>query len=263
MPNENIDIITKANAINLDTDFGRQIIQTKQYYDFTQEVSFVQETLEVLNGDNVAIKKNYFLDNQESIQDCMNNMKELLDVLQQLGTKNPEYNNDAAYQGVSSVISDSILALEDGIARFNKELIDSVSAQSTKEDIIVSQETIKDAVKNNRSTKQIRDELIVEDSVPNFQQQNRNSIDPNTQQIINQFKQQPQQRPQKPQRKKYGYLLFDEKSGEVLLLEGANLDNKTINAHLLKSGFANARVFKLQELPTKQKTIQQVVTVLQ
>lgn len=221
---------------------------TQETFQFQQDAEFIDDTLTILGSDNLAQKKSYFIDNQQEIMESIDNLKRLINSI-------PE---EASNSNLFKLVSITIKRLEDGIEKFNQEL--QISANSVKEDIIVNEATVKDALQNNDTTKQIVEDLK--------KQKIEQMIDSNTEKIresFNKFSIQKQQyqHNQKPVNKQQvGYLIATQDFSDFKIVPGTNLSKEVLNKMIEKSGIDNARVFQLTELPTKQKTIQKVVTVI-
>ena len=221
---------------------------TQEIWEFMQNAEFIDNTLDVLSSDNLAQKKSYFIDNQQEITESIDGLKRLIDSIP----------DEEAGSNLFKLASITIKRLEDGIEKFNQEL--QMSVHSVKEDIIVSEDTIKDAMQNNETTKQIVEDLK--------KQKIEHKIDANTEKIresFNKFSMDKQQFQlnQKPIVKQaVGYLIATQDFSDFRVVPGSNLSKEVLNRMIEKSGIDNARVFQLTELPTKQKTVQKVVTVM-
>lgn len=236
---------------------------SKELWQFFQDAEFIDETINVLESDNVAHKKSYFIENQAEVMDTLENLRICLEIANQRSTIPSD--EQQSYSTLYKLIGITIKRIEEGIDRFNTELTDGVSSKSVKEDIVVSEDTIKDAMQNNETTMQIARDL---------KNPRKTELDERTAQIQKDFnklayqKKMAQQQQtvfhQQPQQALIpgGYLVTSQDLSECKVISGTNLSKDVLNKLIEKSGIDNARLFKLTEIPTKQKTIQKVVTVV-
>lgn len=254
-------IFNDLNSLDLDTPLGEMIQSTSEYLTFVNDIGFIQDTLSVLESDNLSHKKNFFLDNQSDVTDSLSNLHKLMDVFDDNSID--ASNGDAGVAKLYQIIGITIKKLERGIEKFNQELTGQVSSTTVKEEVLVTEDTIKDAMQNNESTMQIARDL---------KNPRNTAIDPRTAQIqkdfqnlVNQKRTVQQQQSHKTQPKSNlitnGFLIASQDLSEFKIVSGI-ITKDALNQMIEKSGIDNARVFQLSELPTKQKTIQKTVTVV-
>lgn len=261
------DFISKLDSLDLDSEVGIIIEQCREYQLFNEDIEFIGKTIDVLEEETLAQKKNFFIDNQERVTTNLNNLKELVNVIDDGDLLN---NEDKDISTFAKIIHMVLKHLEDGIEQFNKELMNDISSQTIKEDIIVNEDTIKDAMQNNNATQEIARELRnakndkqideytakIRDSFKDMQQQKKNVM----QQSRSQYRRTQIQSQGKAQ---VEYLITSNDLSECKVVQGSNLTKDALNKMIEMSGFENARVFRLTEIPTKKQTIQKTVTVIQ
>lgn len=257
------NIAEKLDDIDLSSELGMMIERSDEYQIFEQEINFIQKSIDVLENETIAQKKSFFIDNQERVTVNLKNLNDLVEVID---------NNDLLNNGDSDIVTFAKLVhmvhkhLENGIAKFNSELTNGVSPQTTKEDIVVSEDTIKDAMQNNNATQEIAKELKNLRAVQQIDEQTakiRESFkDMKQQKQIMQQQFRNQNRKTQIQSQSVGYLITSRDFSEFKMVQGANLSKEELNKMIEKSGIDDARVFQLTEIPTKKQTIQKVVTVI-
>lgn len=245
-----MDIIDKIVKY-FDTEVDDIYKHNQAYQTLKTDILFINETLEVLESDNFAHKKNYFIDNQEYITDSLKSIQSLV-------KNSPNYetlNHSCFILDVTKLLT----RLEEGINKFNQELTRQVSSSTVKEEIHVTEDTIKDAIQNNESTMQI---------VKDLENPNNVTLDEKTAQIQKDFqslvnqKKVLQQRPQMPQNAPVcGFLIASQDFSESKIVSG-NVTKSALNQMIEKSGIDNAKVFKLTEVHTKKKTVQKTITYI-
>ena len=251
----------QIQSLDLTTEIGRTIASTQEFQAFNTDMDFIQETLNVLASDNLINKKNYFMDNLMYVTDTLSNLHNLLQLLQDnvdQGCTDPDIDKLVKVVGVT------INQLERGIDKFNQELTGQVSSNTKKDEVLVTEDTIKEAMQTNENTMQIAKDL---------QNPNKVELDEKTAQIQKSFQELTQQKraaamqQQRPQRKKLQnvrpvkYLIASQDLQEVRFVQ-QQCDKETLNNILQSCGIDDARVFQLNEIPTRQKTIQKKVTVI-
>jgi hypothetical protein len=251
----------QIQSLDLTTETGRMIASTQEFQAFNTDTDFIQETLNVLASDNLINKKNYFMDNQVYITDTLSNLHNLLQLLQDnvdQGCTDPDIDKLVKVVGVT------INQLERGIDKFNQELTGQVSSHTKKDEVLVTEDTIKEAMHTNENTMQIAKDL---------QNPNKAELDEKTAQIQKSFQELTQQKraaamqQQRPQRRvpqnvqPVRYLIASQDLQEVRFVQ-QQCNKEMLNNILQNCGIDDARVFELKEVPTKKKTIQKTVTVI-
>ena len=251
----------QIQSLDLTTETGRMIASTQEFQAFNTDTDFIQETLNVLASDNLINKKNYFMDNQVYITDTLSNLHNLLQLLQDnvdQGCTDPDIDKLVKVVGVT------INQLERGIDKFNQELTGQVSSHTKKDEVLVTEDTIKEAMQTNENTMQIAKDL---------QNPNKAELDEKTAQIQKSFQELTQQKraaamqQQRPQRRvpqnvqPVRYLIASQDLQEVRFVQ-QQCNKEMLNNILQNCGIDDARVFELREVPTKKKTIQKTVTVI-
>lgn len=251
----------QIQSLDLTTEIGRMIASTQEFQAFNTDTDFIQETLNVLASDNLINKKNYFMDNQVYITDTLSNLHNLLQLLQDnvdQGCTDPDIDKLVKVVGVT------INQLERGIDKFNQELTGQVSSHTKKDEVLVTEDTIKEAMQTNENTMQIAKDL---------QNPNKAELDEKTAQIQKSFQELTQQKraaamqQQRPQRRvpqnvqPVRYLIASQDLQEVRFVQ-QQCNKEMLNNILQNCGIDDARVFELKEVPTKKKTIQKTVTVI-
>lgn len=252
----------QIQSLDLTTEIGRMIASTQEFQAFNTDTDFIQETLNVLASDNLINKKNYFMDNQMYITDTLSNLHNLLQLLQDnvdQGCTNPDVDKLVKVVGVT------INQLERGIDKFNQELTGQVSSHTKKDEVLVTEDTIKEAMQTNENTMQIAKDL---------QNPNKAELDEKTAQIQKSFQELTQQKraaamqQQRPQRRvpqnvqPVRYLIASQDLQEVRFVQ-QQCNKEMLNNILQNCGIDDARVFELKEVPTRKKTIQKTVTVIE
>lgn len=247
--------------LDLTTETGRMIASTQEFQAFNTDTDFIQETLNVLASDNLINKKNYFMDNQVYITDTLSNLHNLLQLLQDnvdQGCTDPDV------EKLVKVVGVTINQLERGIDKFNQELTGQVSSHTKKDEVLVTEDTIKEAMQTNENTMQIAKDL---------QNPNKAELDEKTAQIQKSFQELTQQKraaamqQQRPQRRvpqnvqPVRYLIASQDLQEVRFVQ-QQCNKEMLNNILQNCGIDDARVFELKEVPTRKKTIQKTVTVI-
>ena len=254
-----IDVEEQIQNLNLTSELGKMITSTSEFQSFSTDTDFIQETLNVLASDNLINKKNYFMDNQVYITDTLKNLHDLLQLLQDnVGADN------ADLVQLVKVVGVTINQLERGIDKFNQELTGQVSSHTQKDEVLVTEDTIKEAMQTNENTMQIAKDLRNPDQI---------EIDEKTAQIQKSFQELTQQKraaamqQQRPQRRMpqnvqpVRYLIASQDLQEVRFVQ-QQCNKEMLNNILQNCGIDDARVFELKEVPTKKKTIQKTVTVI-
>lgn len=251
----------QIQSLDLTTEIGRMIASTQEFQAFNTDTDFIQETLNVLASDNLINKKNYFMDNQVYITDTLSNLHNLLQLLQDnvdQGCTDPDIDKLVKVVGVT------INQLERGIDKFNQELTGQVSSHTKKDEVLVTEDTIKEAMQTNENTMQIAKDL---------QNPNKAELDEKTAQIQKSFQELTQQKraaamqQQRPQRRvpqnvqPVRYLIASQDLQEVRFVQ-QQCNKEMLNNILQNCGIDDARVFELKEIPTRKKTIQKTVTVI-
>lgn len=251
----------QIQSLDLTTETGRMIASTQEFQAFNTDTDFIQETLNVLASDNLINKKNYFMDNQVYITDTLSNLHNLLQLLQDnvdQGCTDPDV------EKLVKVVGVTINQLERGIDKFNQELTGQVSSHTKKDEVLVTEDTIKEAMQTNENTMQIAKDL---------QNPNKAELDEKTAQIQKSFQELTQQKraaamqQQRPQRRMpqnvqpVRYLIASQDLQEVRFVQ-QQCNKEMLNNILQNCGIDDARVFELKEVPTKKKTIQKTVTVI-
>ena len=251
----------QIQSLDLTTETGRMIASTQEFQAFNTDTDFIQETLNVLASDNLINKKNFFMDNQVYITDTLSNLHNLLQLLQDnvdQGCTDPDIDKLVKVVGVT------INQLERGIDKFNQELTGQVSSHTKKDEVLVTEDTIKEAMHTNENTMQIAKDL---------QNPNKAELDEKTAQIQKSFQELTQQKraaamqQQRPQRRvpqnvqPVRYLIASQDLQEVRFVQ-QQCNKEMLNNILQNCGIDDARVFELREVPTKKKTIQKTVTVI-
>lgn len=251
----------QIQSLDLTTEIGRMIASTQEFQAFNTDTDFIQETLNVLASDNLINKKNYFMDNQVYITDTLSNLHNLLQLLQDnvdQGCTDPDIDKLVKVVGVT------INQLERGIDKFNQELTGQVSSHTKKDEVLVTEDTIKEAMQTNENTMQIAKDL---------QNPNKAELDEKTAQIQKSFQELTQQKraaamqQQRPQRRvpqnvqPVRYLIASQDLQEVRFVQ-QQCNKEMLNNILQNCGIDDARVFELKEVPTRKKTIQKTVTVI-
>lgn len=251
----------QIQSLDLTTEIGRTIASTQEFQAFNTDTDFIQETLNVLASDNLINKKNYFMDNQVYITDTLSNLHNLLQLLQDnvdQGCTDPDIDKLVKVVGVT------INQLERGIDKFNQELTGQVSSHTKKDEVLVTEDTIKEAMQTNENTIQIAKDL---------QNPNKAELDEKTAQIQKSFQELTQQKraaamqQQRPQRRvqqnvqPVRYLIASQDLQEVRFVQ-QQCNKEMLNNILQNCGIDDARVFELKEVPTRKKTIQKTVTVI-
>lgn len=251
----------QIQSLDLTTEIGRMIASTQEFQAFNTDTDFIQETLNVLASDNLINKKNYFMDNQVYITDTLSNLHNLLQLLQDnvdQGCTDPDIDKLVKVVGVT------INQLERGIDKFNQELTGQVSSHTKKDEVLVTEDTIKEAMHTNENTMQIAKDL---------QNPNKAELDEKTAQIQKSFQELTQQKraaamqQQRPQRRvpqnvqPVRYLIASQDLQEVRFVQ-QQCNKEMLNNILQNCGIDDARVFELKEVPTRKKTIQKTVTVI-
>lgn len=215
----------------------------KEFLRFNSESVFIDHVLEVLDSNDISHKKNFFLDNQGKIMNSMDNMKALLNTIQ-----DPETN-------LYKLVAMTIRALERGINRFSNDL--KVSMNTEKDNIVLDDVTIQEAINNNDTTKKMLNDL---------ESGNNCNPDEKTIELYDKFLQS-RKGPaiKKPSNKIYNkvqYIITSQDLSEIKVVPGVNLTKDVLNSFIEHSGIDNARVFELNEVPTTQKIIQKTVTMI-
>lgn len=251
----------QVQSLDLTTEIGRTIASTQEFQAFNTDTDFIQETLNVLASDNLINKKNYFMDNQVYITDTLSNLHNLLQLLQDnvdQGCTDPDIDK------LIKVVGVTINQLERGIDKFSQELTGQVSSHTQKDEVLVTEDTIKEAMQTNENTMQIAKDLRNPDQI---------EIDEKTAQIQQSFQELVQQKraaamqQQRSQRRMpqniqpARYLIASQDLQEVRFVQ-QQCNKETLNNILRNCGIDDARVFELKEVPTKKKTIQKTVTVI-
>ncbi len=252
----------QIQSLDLTTEIGRMIASTQEFQAFNTDTDFIQETLNVLASDNLINKKNYFMDNQVYITDTLSNLHNLLQLLQDnvdQGCTDPDV------EKLVKVVGVTINQLERGIDKFNQELTGQVSSHTKKDEVLVTEDTIKEAMQTNENTMQIAKDL---------QNPNKAELDEKTAQIQKSFQELTQQKraaamqQQRPQRRvpqnvqPVRYLIASQDLQEVRFVQ-QQCNKEMLNNILQNCGIDDARVFELKEVPTRKKTIQKTVTVIE
>lgn len=250
-----MNVTDELKNIDLNSPIGQIISNSKEYSSFNNDSEFIQDTLDVLESDNLAHKKNYFIDNQVYVTDSLNNLHQLLQLLED-NVKDP--NDNANLTRLLQVVGITIKKLERGIDRFQQELTGQISSQTVNEKISISEDTIKEAMQNNESTMQMVEDL---------KNPNEATVDARTAEIQKSFAELTKQKhmvqqSQKKQNLLQGYMIASQDLSNFRIIQGNNISKDALNELIERSGIDNARIFRLNEMPTKQKTIQKVVTVV-
>lgn len=250
-----MDITQKLKNITLNSPAGQIISNSKEYNSFNNDSEFIQDTLDVLESDNFSNKKNYFIDNQVYVTDSLNNLHNLLQLLNDNIT---EQNPDVDLKCLLQIVKVTIKKLEIGINKFQQELTGQISPQTVNEKISVSEDTIKEAMQNNENTMQMVEDL---------KNPSKATIDERTAEIQKSFAELAQQKytvqyNQKKQNLIQGYMIASQDLTSFKIIQGSNISKDALNELIERSGIDDARIFKLNEIPTKQKTITKVVTVV-
>ena len=251
-----MNIVDELQNIDLNSPLGQMIYNSQEFNSFDIDSGFIQETLNVLESENLAHKKSYFIDNQVYVTDSLNNMNRLLKLLEDnIG----DQNSDANLSRLLQVVGMTIKKLERGIDKFQQELVGQVSSKTVNEKISVSKDTIKEAMQSNENTMQIAKDLKDPSNI---------AIDDKTAEIQENFKeyyrelkaQKKMEAQQQQNQQQLRYLITSTDLQEVRFVQ--NVSKNMLNTLLQNCGIDNARVFELKEVPTKKKTIQKTVTVI-
>ena len=232
-----LDVTYQLNRINTNLNDG-------YYLNFVDDAEFIDDTLRILNSNNLVSKKTHFIDYQSRITKVLNNLHNLLEVLENYA---PEISGDNDLISLYKLVGIVIKKLEFGIKKFNEEL--QADKDTVKEEIIVNEETIKEAVSNNETTKQI---------VENANASNNRLTDVRKN-ISNDFF----NNRKKQENTIEGYLITSHDLSEHYIVNKANLSKDDLNTILMNCDIDNARVFQLKEIPTVKKTIKKTISVIQ
>lgn len=250
-----MDIAQKLENLNLNSPAGQIISNSKEYNSFNNDSEFIQDTLDVLESDNFSHKKNYFIDNQVYVTDSLNNLHQLLQLIKDNVTNQ---SSDVDLECLIQIVKVTIKKLELGINKFQQELTGQVSPQTVNEKISVSKDTIKEAMQKNENTMQM---------VKDLKDPSKAALDEKTAEIQKSFAELAQQKytvqyNQKTQNLIQGYMIASQDLTSFKIIQGNNISKDALNEFIESSGIDDARIFKLDEIPTKQKTIMKVVTVV-
>lgn len=232
-----LDVTYQLNRINTN-------LNDEYYLNFVDDAEFIDDTLRILNSNNLVSKKTHFIDYQSRITEVLNNLHNLLEVLENYA---PEISGDNDLISLYKLVGIVIKKLEFGIKKFNEEL--QANKDTVKEEIIVNEETIKEAVSNNETTKQI---------VENANASNNRLTDVRkniSKDFFNNRK--------KQENTIEGYLITSHDLSEHYIVNKANLSKDDLNTILMNCDIDNARVFQLKEIPTVKKTIKKTISVIQ
>lgn len=220
-------------------------LNDEYYLNFVNDAEFIDDTLRILNSNNLISKKTHFIDYQDRIAEVLNNLHNLLEVLENYAPGISEDDGDliSLYKLVGIVIK----RLEFGIKKFNEDL--QANKDTVKEEIIVNEETIKEAVNNNETTKQIVEGI---DTSNNRLTDVRNDISKDF------FKNKKKQK-----NTVEGYLIASQDLSDHYIVNKTNLSKDDLNIILMNCNIDNARVFQLKEIPTVQKTIKKTISIIQ
>ena len=232
-----LDVTYQLNRINTN-------LNDEYYLNFVDDAEFIDDTLRILNSNNLVSKKTHFIDYQSRITEVLNNLHNLLEVLENYA---PEISGDNDLISLYKLVGIVIKKLEFGIKKFNEEL--QANKDTVKEEIIVNEETIKEAVSNNETTKQI----VENANIPNNRLTDvRKNI---SKDFFNNRK--------KQENTIEGYLITSHDLSEHYIVNKANLSKDDLNTILMNCDIDNARVFQLKEIPTVKKTIKKTISVIQ
>jgi hypothetical protein len=254
-----LNVEEQVQGLNLTSELGKFMTSTGEFQSFKTDIDFIQETLNVLASDNLINKKNYFMDNQVYITDTLTNLHNLLQLLQDNINEDTE---DEDMVQLVKIVGVTINQLERGIDKFNQELTGQVSSHTQTEKVLVTEDTIKEAMQTNENTMQIAKDL---------RNPGNTEIDEKTAQIQKSFQELKQQKQMaamqnRPQRNAQNaqpirYLITSSNLQDVRFIQ-QQCTKDMLNNILQNCGIDDARVFELKEIPTKKKTIQKTVTVI-
>ena len=254
-----LNVEEQVQNLNLTSELGKLMTSTGEFQSFKTDIDFIQETLNVLASDNLINKKNYFMDNQVYITDTLTNLHNLLQLLQDNINEDTE---DEDMVQLVKIVGVTISQLERGIDKFNQELTGQVSSHTQTDKVLVTEDTIKEAMQTNENTMQIAKDL---------RNPGNAEIDEKTAQIQKSFQELKQQKQMaamqnRPQRNAQNaqlirYLITSSNLQDVRFIQ-QQCTKDMLNNILQNCGIDDARVFELKEIPTKKKTIQKTVTVI-
>lgn len=242
--NELTEEIAKLDMENLDPELV-EIFMSNRFTDFYKNSGFIEDTINILELDNLDRIKNFFINNQEKIISQINSLKELLN---DFSDKGIDLNNmddvDSTAKNIISIISLSVLQLETGLDSFQRRLKSSVSEHTTKEDIVISEEDVENVENDNTMQKAIKDSKKMNQNVnlmniPNkghpSQTQNNNGT---------------------------YYLVTNDSFNQFAAYKLMNPTKDKLNEILRNCGIQGARLFQMTEVATIKKQIQTTITLV-
>ena len=252
--------------LNIDEELFKVIEVRNKYHAFIELTDDIDSINNALMSDNTNYKKLFFMDNQDRVKNVINFLHSFLTDIENALSLSDDENyseEEEEYNKLFSVISSVFNEIEKGIEKFNYEL--TISKDSKKEDIIINKDTIKDAINNNESTKQLVNDI-----------QNPSAVKPDdkSEEIQNSFKDLSQNGYTRNdghkgnftrkfiESKAKMFLITDQSLSEKILVAVPVPTKEEINKRIAGSGIDNARIFELKEIPTKQKVVKRTVSFI-
>lgn len=244
--NELTEETEKLDMENLDPELA-EIFISYRFTDFCKNSGFIEDTINILESENLDRIKNFFINNQEKIVSQINSLKELLNDFSDKGIDlNNMDNVDPIAKNIISIISLSVLQLETGIDNFQRRLKSSVSKHTTKEDIVISEEDVENVENDNTMQKAIKDSKKMNQNVNLTNIPNNNGY------------------PSLIQNNNNGtyYLVTNDSFNQFSAYKVANPTKDKLNEILRNCGIQGARLFQMTEVATVKKQIQTTITLV-
>ena len=236
------DVFMPINCNVLNKDVATTISEC--YSLFMQEMDFLNQSVEILTGDNIASKKSFLISNKQHLDQVLLQLNTCFD---NLDTADSNIYVERLRQYIYHTV-DQFIVLTD---KFKKELANDLV--SGNEDIKIDHDTIEDAMKNNVNTKQIINDLnnidntdvIADEYTKNIQEKiSDNQPKSNVKSVI--------------RRKRKRYLVASSDLSDYVVLNEAIQTTDQLNIVLENLRNKNpgiSKVFELVEVPTKIKVV--------
>lgn len=241
--NELTEETEKLDMDNLDPELV-EIFMSDRFSDFCKNSGFIEDTINILESDNLDRIKNFFINNQEKIISQINSLKELLN---DFSDKGIDLNNmddvDPTAKNIISIISLSVLQLETGLDRFQRRLKSSVSEHTTKEDIVISEEDVENVENDNTMQKAIKDSKKMNQNINLMNIPNKGH-------------------PSQTQNNGTYYLVTNDSFNQFAAYKLMNPTKDKLNEILRNCGIQGARLFQMTEVATIKKQIQTTITLV-
>lgn len=171
-----------------------------------------------------ARKQAYFLDNQEELQKYMQALQKIISSI----SENDDSDDEEDYESLLNAAKEVVDKLKTAIAEYQKELIISNNVSEEDTTASLTQESISDAMKNNKTTQEISANMTA------IAEQ---------QKAVNQIG--------------YNYALVCDGQINMIAAADKNQLNDSINAVANSGTYKSIQLYKMQftPVPLKQKTI--------